>query len=100
MVDGIVFIVGIISGLRHAGDEHTCSLPDSATYSTPDTPRPSNSKVFRILAGQIDCFIQEDGLIVAKALGHLKAIAARCPLGEGGRGGDQRIGPLVCGPKA
>ena len=68
------------SGLSHAGDEHYSSLPDSATYMFA-TLRFSNSTLK--FGRQIDCVTQEDGLYVAKALGHPKPIGAGCPLGEG-----------------
>ena len=77
----IIALIDIISGLRHAGDEHTSSLPDSATYSTPARPR--SSKFPEIHGRQIDCLMQEHRLYVAKALGHPKPIGAGCPLGEG-----------------
>ena len=82
----------VISGLSHVGDEHTSPLPDSATYNKPAAPRSSKFPSFK-LAGLTDCFIHGDGLNVAKALGHLKAYAARCPLGGGPSGAIRLTGP-------
>ena len=80
MVDAIVPII-VISGLSHAGDEHTCSLPDSATYNKPATPR--SLKFLLKFGRRIDCFIHEHDLHVTKALGHPKPFGAGCPLGGG-----------------
>ena len=62
---GAIIALTYCSGLRHAGDGHYSSLPDSAAH-TLVTPRPSNSTLK--FGRQIDCLMQEHGLIVAKAL--------------------------------
>ena len=90
----------IISGLSHAGDEHTSSLPDSATYSAPGAPRFSKFPYSKTLAGFNACVVQERRLNVATALGHPKPIGAGCPLGEEPTAQFALLDPLAIEPNA
>ena len=66
------------TGLRRAGEEHSSSLPDSASYAC---STPSRFKFHLELAGSVDCVVPGDRLHVATAQGHP---LGRVSLGGGG----------------
>ena len=68
MVGAIALV--IISGLSHAGDEQYSSLPDSATYSKPATPRIIVSNSISKIGRQLNSLVHDVPIAVAKALGH------------------------------
>ena len=84
----VIIVLIYFSGLCHAGDEHNSSLPDSATYSTPDTPSKLLPEFHLQFRGRraINCLDADIRLLVTKALGHLDQRLRRdgCPLGSSG----------------
>ena len=83
----VAFIVDLI-GLRHAGEEHSSSLPYSATYIEIDTPRKIIALTLHFKFGRrIDCVMHEHRLMVVKARRHLDQRLRRDWCLQAGRGG-------------
>ena len=85
--------VDVSSGLRHAGDEHSSSLPDSATCIC-STPRKLTFKFHILIGRRIDCVDEGIRLKVTTALRPPKLVAG------GSWGGSIKDRPLVYGPNA
>ena len=90
--------VGDFQSPRHIGlgiykTASACSGPASSSADAgAHTPR-TYKWIFKIGRLNCNCCIHGDGLYVGKALGHLKAYAARCPLGGGPSGAIRLTGP-------